>query len=138
MMTNTPTQYRCLTLNVKGINHCIKRKRIINYLKQLQIDIALLQETHLNDVEHAKLKQGGYNQVFFSSFTSRARGVAILINKKTPFRLMSAHKDNGGRWVIIQGSVFAQSITLVNIYAPNYDDPQFFQDIFLNFPSPPW
>ena len=90
-------QYRCLTLNVKGINHCIKRKRIINYLKQHQIDMALLQETHLNDTEHTNLRQGGYNQVFFSSFTTRARGVAILINKTIPFRLLSTYKDKGGR-----------------------------------------
>lgn len=78
-------QYRCLTLNVKGINHCIKRKHVItiNYLRQHHV--ALLQETHLTDTEHAKLKQGGYNQVFFSSYTLRARGVAILINKKIPF-----------------------------------------------------
>lgn len=82
-MINTPLQYRCLTLNVKGINHCIKRKSV-NYLKHHQIDIALLQETHLNDTEHAKLKQV-YNQVFYSSFTSRSRGVAILIRKKNPF-----------------------------------------------------
>lgn len=133
---STTTQYRCLTLNVKGINHCIKRKRIINYLKQHQIDIALLQETHLNDTEHLKLKQGGFNQVFFSSFTSRARGVAILISKKTPFRLMSTCKDREGRWVIIQGSILSQSMTFVNLYAPNYDDPQFFRDIFFNLPNP--
>lgn len=94
-MADISKQYRCLTLNVKGIKHCIKRKRIISYLKQHQIDIALLQETHLNDTEHLKLKQRGLNQVFFSSFTSRAR-VAILINKKIPFRMISTHKDKGG------------------------------------------
>lgn len=125
-MTNTPLQYRCLTLNVKGINHCIKRKHIINYLKHHQIDIALLQETYLNDTEYAKLKQGVYYQVFYSSFTSRSRGVATLISRKIPFRLTSTFKDNGGRYVIIQGSVYSRSISLVNIYAPNYDDPQFF------------
>lgn len=116
-MTNRTIQCRCLTLNVKGINHCIKRRRIISNLKQHQIDIALLQETHLNDTEHAKLKQGGYNQVFFSSYTSRARGVAILINKNVPFQLTSTYGDKGGRWVVIQGSIFSQSITLVNIYS---------------------
>lgn len=130
-------QYRCLTLNVKCINYYIKRKRIINYLKQHRIDIAFLQETHLTDKEHVKLIQGGYNQVFYSSFTSRARGVAILISKKIPLQLTSTLKDKGGRYVIIQGSIYSQSITLVNIYAPNYDDPQFFHNIFFNLSSSP-
>ena len=134
-MTDT-RQYRCLTLNVKGINHYIKRKRIMTYLKH-RIDIALLQETHLTDAEHVKLKRGGYSQVFYSSFTSRARGVAILINKSTPFQLISSTKDKGGRYVIIRGSIYSQPITLVNIYAPNHDDPQFFLDIFFNLGSTP-
>lgn len=115
IMINTTMQYRCLTLNVKGINHYIKRKRLINYIKQHQIDIAFLQETHLTDKEHVKLIQGGYNQVFYSSFNSHARGVAILISKKIPIQLTSTLKDKGGRYVIIQGSIYFQSITLVNI-----------------------
>lgn len=113
-MTST-LHYRCLTLNVKGINHYIKRKHIISHLKQHRIDIALLQETHLTDTEHIKLKQGGYNQVFYSSFTSRARGVATLISKKIPFHLISISKDKAGRYVIIRGSIHSQSITLVSI-----------------------
>lgn len=31
---------------------------------------------------------------------------------------------------------FSQSISLVNIYAPNYDDPQFFHNIFFNLAPP--
>lgn len=109
----------------------------MTYLKQHRIDIALLQETHLTDAEHVKLKRGGYSQVFYSSFTSRGRGVAILINKSTPFQLTSTTKDKGGRYIIIRGSIYSQPITLVNIYAPNHDDPQFFRDLFFNIASPP-
>lgn len=63
--------------------------------------------------------------------------MAILISKKIPFQLTSTLKDKGGRYVIIQGSIYSQSITLVNIYAPNYDDPQFFHNIFFNLSSSP-
>uniref|UniRef100_A0A3Q1C3U8 Gypsy retrotransposon integrase-like protein 1 n=1 Tax=Amphiprion ocellaris TaxID=80972 RepID=A0A3Q1C3U8_AMPOC len=38
-------------------------------------------ETHLNDKEHLKLQQGTFGQVYFSSFTTRSRGVALLIKK---------------------------------------------------------
>ncbi len=44
-------QYRCLTLNVKGINHNTKREHIKLFN---QIDIAMLQKTHLTD--NVKLK----------------------------------------------------------------------------------
>ena len=91
--------------------------------------LVLLQETHLTDNEHAKLKQGGYSHVFFSSFTSQARGVAILLHKNVPFQVISVIKDPFGRFVTAQGLLHLEPITLVNVYGPN-TDPQFFKKLF--------
>lgn len=44
------------SLNVKGVNHVIKRQKIISYLKREQAQIAFLQETHLTETEHMKLR----------------------------------------------------------------------------------
>lgn len=43
------------TWNVNGIHTLIKRRKVLTYLKKEGVHIALLQETHLNDQEHAKL-----------------------------------------------------------------------------------
>ena len=69
------------TWNVNGIHTPVKRRKVLTYLKREGVHIALLQETHLDEVKHLKLQQGGFDLVFFSSFTSRSRGVAILLKK---------------------------------------------------------
>ena len=38
---------KCASFNVNGLNEPIKRKRVLTYLKKLQVDITFLQETHL-------------------------------------------------------------------------------------------
>ena len=43
---------RLCTWNVRGVHSPIKRRKILTSLKKEHIDIALLQETHLDDAEH--------------------------------------------------------------------------------------
>lgn len=59
--------------NVRGLGHPIKRKKILAQLKSLKSSIALLQETHLNELEHKKLKREWVVQVFFAS-SQKSRG----------------------------------------------------------------
>uniref|UniRef100_A0A3B3YI25 Reverse transcriptase domain-containing protein n=1 Tax=Poecilia mexicana TaxID=48701 RepID=A0A3B3YI25_9TELE len=104
--------------NVNGINTPIKQRKVLNYLKREQIHIALLQETHLDSIEHLKLAQGGFGQVFFSSFSSRSRGTAILISRHLPFKPTDCIKDEGGRYVIVRGVLYGEEIAILNIYFP--------------------
>lgn len=39
--------------------------------------------------------------------------------------------DKFGRYLIIQGIIVKEQIILANIYKPNIDDPNFFQNFFL-------
>lgn len=68
---------RVCTWNVKGSNKPVKRKAILNSLKKKQTQIALLQETHLTDVEHKKYLREWVGQVYFSSYSTNKRGVII-------------------------------------------------------------
>uniref|UniRef100_A0A671UU51 Endonuclease/exonuclease/phosphatase domain-containing protein n=1 Tax=Sparus aurata TaxID=8175 RepID=A0A671UU51_SPAAU len=85
------------SLNVKGINNVVKRRKILSSLKKEGAHIAFLQETHLSDFEHVKLRRDWVGQVFYSSFNSKSRGVAILLHKKLPFTLDKCFKDSEGR-----------------------------------------
>lgn len=78
---------KIITLNVKGINHVIKRRKVLSMLKKDKVQVALLQETHLTDLEHLKLKRDWVGQIYYSSFNSQSRGVAILIHKHLAFTL---------------------------------------------------
>lgn len=117
--------------NVNGIHTPVKRKSILTLLKKENVDIALLQETHLDDKEHLKLQQLGFSHVFFSSFTSRSRGVAILLKKSLPFRLINCIKDKNGRYVIVKGLLQDEEIAIMNVYFPPGHQCDFLTNAFV-------
>lgn len=44
--------------NVKGLNHPIKRTKVLAHLKKLKTDIAFLTETHMHSSDCISLKWG--------------------------------------------------------------------------------
>ena len=70
------------SLNCQGLGDRIKRKDVLNYLKQKQFSIYFLQDTHFIAKEEQYIRsQWGY-ECYFSSFSSQSRGVAILLKSK--------------------------------------------------------
>ena len=65
--------------NIRGIGSQAKKTQIFNHLTKLQADICLLQETHLSESDHVKIKSPQYSQTFSTFYNSRQRGVSILI-----------------------------------------------------------
>uniref|UniRef100_A0A3Q3EHW0 L1 transposable element RRM domain-containing protein n=1 Tax=Labrus bergylta TaxID=56723 RepID=A0A3Q3EHW0_9LABR len=53
----------------------------------IRFQMPLLQETHLSDAEHIKLRRGWVGQVFYTSHNSKSRGVAIILHRSLPFTL---------------------------------------------------
>lgn len=122
---------KVVSYNVKGLHNPIKRKKILNQLKQMKCDIAFLQETHLSKIEHDKLNRSWVSQVYHSSHPSgRKKGVAVLINRSFNFCIDSRYKDKDGRYVLVNGSVDGVALSLLNVYAPNENCPLFFKNIF--------
>lgn len=79
--------------NVKGINHPIKRCKVLAHLKSLSSDFIFLQETHLKNDSHARLRSKWIGHIFHSSFSAKARGTAILIRRGIPFKHKSTIAD---------------------------------------------
>uniref|UniRef100_A0A3B4T4G4 Reverse transcriptase domain-containing protein n=1 Tax=Seriola dumerili TaxID=41447 RepID=A0A3B4T4G4_SERDU len=94
-------QLTCISWNIRGVNSPIKRKKMLTYLKRQKVDIAFIQESHLTDTEHLKLRRDWVGNVFYSSYSSKARGVALLINKHLNFKLNSVEKDKNGRFLLV-------------------------------------
>ena len=92
-----------------------------------------MQETHLNDEEHLKLQQCGFDQVYFSSFTTKSRGVAILIRKNLPLKVSKCVKDKNGRFVLISASLHGQDFALLNVYCPPCHPVNFLMEAFAKF-----
>lgn len=140
MTTDHPKQSKgCLvnfvSWNVKSLNHPVKRKKVFTHLQQLKTDVAFLQETHLRSSDHTRLKSGWVGQIYHSNFHSKTRGAAILINKALPFTSSSVDSDPAGRYIIVVGQVYGFPLILANIYAPNWDDQEFFSKFFSRLPN---
>ena len=81
--------YKFVSWNVRGLGHVMKRAKVFAYLKSLSADIMFLQETHIKHTTKGKLKVSWVDQQYEANFTTKARGVAILIRKNIPLQLMT-------------------------------------------------
>lgn len=87
------------------------------------MSIALLQETHLTENEHKKLKKDWVGRIYSSSFTSNKRGVAVLVHKKLPLNINHVESDDRGCYVLLHGTLYGERVTILNVYAAPDLDP---------------
>uniref|UniRef100_A0A803STM2 exodeoxyribonuclease III n=1 Tax=Anolis carolinensis TaxID=28377 RepID=A0A803STM2_ANOCA len=123
------SKLKIVTLNVRGLGTICKTKRIGNLLKKEQAHIIYLQETHqkrggLNEIKANWIKD--YEKAYGSS---KSRGVAVIITNKCNFEIKSVKKDDEGRYIIIEGEIGGDKYVLVNVYAPNENQGEFYEKI---------
>lgn len=82
-----------------------------------------------------KLKGSWIGQIYQSNFSVKSRGVAILLRKGIPFKQNALKTDREGRYIILSGEIYGFPITLINVYGPNNDEPDFFRKVFSLIPK---
>ena len=70
----------------------------------------------------------GYT-AFFSGIAGNKAGVAILFNNDFAFKVLRQMCGKEGRYIVVDLEVGELILTICNIYAPNKDDPIFFQNL---------
>ena len=123
---------KIVTQNVRGLRNNIKRKNMFYFLRE-KADIICMQETHSceSDVIQWQLEWG--NKIYWSHGTTSSKGTAILIKKNTEIEVCDDFSDKCGRMVGIKFKYKEAFFVLVNIYAPNEDDPQYFIEQLKSF-----
>lgn len=91
-----PAGLTLVSWNVRGLGNSVKCAKVFSHLKSLSSDIAFLQETHIRPAECDRLRSSWADQIFQSTFSSKARGVTIVVKKGTPFKHISTVRDPGG------------------------------------------
>ena len=89
---------------------------MLSHLRQIQADVNFLQETHLKDEAHNKIRARRINQVHHFKFTAKARGAAMIISKNVPFLHKSTIADKDGSYIMVAGEIRCIPITLLKVY----------------------
>jgi len=114
----------------KGFNDKIKRRDIFKRLKEKNIQIACLQDIHINEKMEKYVKAEWGLVSIISHYTSNARGVAILFNKNFEYTIHKYKCDPNGNFVALDVTLENYvRLTLINIYGPNEDNPDFYINI---------
>lgn len=90
------------------------------YLSNNDIDICLIQESHITSIQDVKTfvqSWGGY--AFFSFGSKYSRGVGILIRKKIVCSVVKKHYDFAGRILVADIIADGESFRILSVYAPN-------------------
>lgn len=119
-----------VSMNCRGLNDKLKRRDVFKRIKEKHIHIACLQDTHINENMLKYVKEEWGLTAIFSHYSSNSRGTAVLFNNNFEYQLHKYKCDPNGNYVIIDMTLenFTR-FTLVSIYGPNEDNPDFYRKI---------
>ena len=130
-MANDNKALTIASFNVNGASRYDKQKDVFDYLRKKNLDIILLQETHIKDESENYIRSiWGYN-CFVCGSSNASKGVAILFKNTFSYKVHNVIKDQHGSYLILDISIFDNRYTIANIYGPSdRDNPDFFDNIF--------
>jgi exonuclease III len=67
----------------------------------------------------------GWKKIYQANGPPKQAGVAILILEKVDFKPTLIKRDEGGHSILIKGEIHQKEITIINLYAPNINAPNF-------------
>ena len=120
---------KIVSLNVHGLSNGLKRRKIFRYIKKYKADLCMLQETHCTKNYEQLWSSEWGNKCIYANGSSGARGVAMLLTKKT-VNIQDVCRDINGRYLVCKLLIEGYTYCITNIYAPNVNDPSMFKELF--------
>ena len=114
---------------MRGLVDKVKRTKVLRFLREQQIDIACLQETHFTQSKHRVFNNEWGGKVIYSDGQSSAGGVVVMFDRKLNIENLRFKKDNNGRYLSVSFTIDQVTMLLVNLYAPIKDNEQFFAEV---------
>ena len=68
-------------------------------------------------------------KIFYANGNQKKAGVAIQMSDKINLKMKNILRDKEGHYITIKGSIQEEDITIVNIYAPNIESPQYIRPL---------
>ena len=117
------------SMNCRGLGDSKKRYDVFNFINQLNFDVYCLQDTHFTKSMEPRIRNEWEGDIIFNSYSSAARGVAVLFRKDFKYVLNDVFNDNDGNLLGLHLTVGDVNMLLINLYGPNSDTPEFFDKI---------
>ena len=67
----------------------------------------------------------GWKKIFHANGDQKKAGLAILISDKIDVEIKTMIRDKEGHYIMMNGSIQKEDITIINVYAPNIGAPQY-------------
>ena len=111
-----------------------KRADIFHKAKEEHINILCLQEKHITNDDINTIKEDCSVTFYISGRETNAGGgggVLIALDNNFEYNVHDSILDSHGRYVMLDIELIGvASFILINMYAPNEDDPNFFVNMF--------
>ena len=119
-----------LTINCRGLQNYGKRKDMFDVLRKKENNIICLQDTHFASKEEKIVRSQWGAEHYFSPGRTNARGVSILLSNNFEFKIIDIIKDDIGNLLALKINLENHfTLSLINIYGPNNENPDFFNKI---------
>ena len=117
------------SVNVRGLRSREKMQEVLNYLQQSDSKIICLQDTHWLSQENT-INQFWDGEYIINGNKTNARGVAILFKKHFEYKIINKISDLEGNTLTVDLTLENYfHIRIINLYAPNKDNPKYFKNI---------
>ena len=125
------TNFKLVSLNVRGINNFHKRRTIFTWSRKRKADVIFFQETHSQEGSEIQWKNEWGAKIFYSHGSRNSCGVMVLIRNKFNCTVKKTVSDPSGRFIILKVVIEDKVYVLINIYAPNRDNltSKFFKNL---------
>ena len=115
--------------NVQGIRDKRKQIDVLSYLL-VDSNILCLQDTHLTPADvNSLMLQFLDHEILVSGSKTNSRGIAVFLQKKFEYKIEYKSTDQKGNLILLDLQLGEISLRLLNVYAPNIDNPVFFMKI---------
>ena len=71
----------------------------------------------------------GWKKIFHTNGNQKKARVAIPISDKIDFEIKNITRDKEGHYIMTEGSIQEEDITIVNIYTQNIGAPQYIRQM---------